>query len=384
MTDVKTKAAAAFEEKFGAKPEMMSYAPGRVNIIGEHTDYNDGFVMPCAIKFGTAIAARKNGTDRMRVLAVDVNGEYDEFPVTADMDKHESKTWSNYLRGVTKLICERGCKFEGLDVAIAGDVPLGAGLSSSASLEVAFGNLISQAYGLGIELQDIALIGQAAEAFIGCKCGIMDQTISACGKKGCVMRLDCRTLDKQHVKVPEGLEILIVNSNVKHALVGGEYNERRAQCEKAAAVLGVKALRDATMEMLDAKKSELDDVTYRRARHVITEDDRVLAAVKAFESGDLAKLAQLMYASHCSMRDDFEITIPEIDGLVEIIRKAIGENAAVRMTGGGFGGSVVALVEPSKVEKVKAAIDAEYEKLSGRKATIIETYAADGANFSLL
>ncbi len=384
MTDVKTKAAAAFEEKFGAKPEMMSYSPGRVNIIGEHTDYNDGFVMPCAIKFGTAIAARKNGTDRMRVLAVDVNGEYDEFPVTADMDKHESKTWSNYLRGVTKLICERGCKFEGLDVAIAGDVPLGAGLSSSASLEVAFGNLISQAYGLGIELQDIALIGQAAEAFIGCKCGIMDQTISACGKKGCVMRLDCRTLDKQHVKVPEGLEILIVNSNVKHALVGGEYNERRAQCEKAAAVLGVKALRDATMEMLDAKKSELDDVTYRRARHVITEDDRVLAAVKAFESGDLAKLAQLMYASHCSMRDDFEITIPEIDGLVEIIRKAIGENAAVRMTGGGFGGSVVALVEPSKVEKVKAAIDAEYEKLSGRKATIIETYAADGANFSLL
>lgn len=384
MTDVKTKAAAAFEEKFGAKPEMMSYAPGRVNIIGEHTDYNDGFVMPCAIKFGTAIAARKNGTDRMRVLAVDVNGEYDEFTVTADMDKHESKTWSNYLRGVTKLICERGCKFEGLDVAIAGDVPLGAGLSSSASLEVAFGNLISQAYGLGIELQDIALIGQAAEAFIGCKCGIMDQTISACGKKGCVMRLDCRTLDKQHVKVPDGLEILIVNSNVKHALVGGEYNERRAQCEKAAAVLGVKALRDATMEMLDAKKSELDDVTYRRARHVITEDDRVLAAVKAFESGDLAKLAQLMYASHCSMRDDFEITIPEIDGLVEIIRKAIGENAAVRMTGGGFGGSVVALVEPSKVEKVKAAIDAEYEKLSGRKATIIETYAADGANFSLL
>ena len=263
MTDVKTKAAAAFEEKFGAKPEMMSYAPGRVNIIGEHTDYNDGFVMPCAIKFGTAIAARKNGTDRMRVLAVDVNGEYDEFPVTADMDKHESKTWSNYLRGVTKLICERGCKFEGLDVAIAGDVPLGAGLSSSASLEVAFGNLISQAYGLGIELQDIALIGQAAEAFIGCKCGIMDQTISACGKKGCVMRLDCRTLDKQHVKVPEGLEILIVNSNVKHALVGGEYNERRAQCEKAAAVLGVKALRDATMDLLDAQQAERGEVTSR-------------------------------------------------------------------------------------------------------------------------
>ena len=384
MTDVKQRALAAFEEKFGVKADFLSYAPGRVNLIGEHTDYNDGFVMPCAIKFGTAIAARFNGSDKMRVLAVDVNGDYDEFTVTADMQKHESKTWSNYLRGVTKLICERGCKVEGMDVAICGDVPLGAGLSSSASLEVSFGNLLSQACDLNIDLQDIALIGQAAEAYIGCKCGIMDQTISACGQEGCAMRLDCRTLEKQHVKVPQGLEVLIVNSNVKHALVGGEYNERRAQCEEAARVLGVKALRDATMEMLDAKRAELDDVTYRRARHVITEDDRVLAAVKAFESGDLAKLAELMYASHCSMRDDFEITIPEIDGLVEIIRKAIGENAAVRMTGGGFGGSVVAVVEPAKIPAITAAIDAEYEKISGRKATIIETYAAAGAHFTKL
>ncbi len=384
MTDVKQKAIAAFAEKFGAQPEFMSYAPGRVNLIGEHTDYNDGFVMPCAIKFGTAIAARFNGSDKMRVLAVDVNGDYDEFTVTADMQKHESKTWSNYLRGVTKLICERGCKVQGLDVAICGDVPLGAGLSSSASLEVAFGNLLSEACGLNIALQDIALIGQAAEAYIGCKCGIMDQTISACGQEGCAMRLDCRSLEKQQVKVPSGLEVLIVNSNVKHALVGGEYNERREQCEAAARVLGVKALRDATMEMLEAKRSELDDVTFRRARHVITEDDRVLAAVKAFESGDLAKLAELMYASHCSMRDDFEITIPEIDGLVEIIREAIGENAAVRMTGGGFGGSVVAVVEPAKIPAITAAIDAEYEKISGRKATIIETFAAAGAHFTKL
>lgn len=384
MTDVKQKAVEAFDNKFGCKPEMLSYAPGRVNLIGEHTDYNDGFVMPCAIKFGTAIAAKANGTDKMRVLAVDVNGDYDEFTVTADMVKHEDKTWSNYLRGVTKLICERGCKVGGLDVAICGDVPLGAGLSSSASLEVAFGNLISNAFDLGIELQDIALIGQAAEAYIGCKCGIMDQTISACGRAGCAMRLDCRSLEKQYSKIPEGLEVLIVNSNVKHALVGGEYNERREQCEHASKVLGVKALRDATMEMLDAKKSELDDVTYRRARHVITEDDRVLSAVKAFEAGDLDELGKLMYASHCSMRDDFEITIPEIDGLVEIIRKVLGENGAVRMTGGGFGGSVVAVVEPSKIEAVKAAIDAEYEKLSGRRATIIETYAADGASFTRL
>ena len=198
------------------------------------------------------------------------------------------------------------------------------------------------------------------------------------------MSLDCRSLEKLHVKVPQGLEVLIVNSNVKHALVGGEYNERREQCEKAASILGVKALRDATLDMLEAKEDLMDETTFRRARHVITEDDRVLEAVGAFEQGDLDKLATLMYASHCSMRDDFEITIPEIDGLVEIIREALGGKGAVRMTGGGFGGSVVAVLKPEEVSKVKAAIDERYEKLAGRKATIIETRACNGATFITL
>lgn len=384
MTDVITLAKEAFNKHFGKEPSMLSYAPGRVNLIGEHTDYNDGFVLPCAIKFGTAIAACKNDLNKIRAFAYDIDGDTDEFDVTANMSKHESKTWSNYLRGVTKLICEKGHNFGGLDIVICGDVPLGAGLSSSASLEVCFGNMLSNAYGLNIPLQEIALIGQAAEAFIGCKCGIMDQTISACGKKNCALKIDCRSLELTQVPVPEQLEVLIVNSNVKHALVGGEYNERREQCEKAASVLGVKALRDATMDMLNAAKDKLDDTTFRRARHVITEDDRVLEAQDAFAKGDLKRLSELMYASHCSMRDDFEITIPEIDALVEIIRKAIGENAAVRMTGGGFGGSVVAVVEPSKIDAITKAIDAEYEIVSGRKATIFSTHATDGARFTLL
>lgn len=384
MSDVRLKSAQEFESHFGCKPTFLSYAPGRVNLIGEHTDYNDGFVLPCAIKFGTAMTAKKNGTDKMRLLAVDIDHDTDEFVCSATFEAHESKTWSNYLRAMTSLIMQKGHKVEGLDIAITGDIPLGSGLSSSASLEVTFGNLLSQVFGLNIPLQEIALIGQACEALNGCKCGIMDQTIVACGKADNALLIDCRSLKLEQISVPHNLDILIVNSNVKHALVGGEYNERREQCENAAKILGVKALRDATMEMLDAKKAEMDDVTYRRARHVITEDDRVLEAVKAFEQGDLAKLATLMYASHCSMRDDFEITIPEIDGLVEIIREAIGENAAVRMTGGGFGGSVVAVVEPSKVEQVKAAIDAKYEALAGRKATIIETHAFDGAAFSAL
>lgn len=384
MSDVRVKSAEAFEKHFGCKPEYLCYTPGRVNLIGEHTDYNDGFVLPCAIKFGTAMTARKNGTDKIRLLAIDINGETDEFEISAEFKPHESKLWSNYLRAMTSLIVSKGHKVEGVDVAITGDIPLGSGLSSSASLEVTFGNLISSISGLNIPLQEIALTGQACEALNGCKCGIMDQTIVACGTADHALLIDCRSLELKQIKVPTTLDILIVNSNVKHALVGGEYNERREQCENAARILGVKALRDATMEMLDAHKSEMDEVTYRRARHVITEDDRVLEAVKAFESGDLAKLSTLMYASHCSMRDDFEITIPEIDGLVEIIREAIGENAAVRMTGGGFGGSVVAVVEPSKVEQVKAAIDAKYEALSGRKATIIETHAFNGTTFSKL
>lgn len=384
MTDVRTKCIEEFKKHFQYEPTMRSYAPGRVNLIGEHTDYNDGFVMPCAIKFGTAIAAAKNNTNKMRILAVDVHGQTDEFEISKDLQKHESKLWSNYLRGVTKLICEKGHKVEGLDLVICGDVPLGAGLSSSASLEVSYGNLLSKAFDLNIPLQEIALIGQAAEAFIGCKCGIMDQTISACGHANCALQIDCRSLELTQVEVPSHLEVVIINSNVKHALVGGEYNERREQCENAAKILGVKALRDATLEQLEANKDKMDELSFKRARHVISENNRVLEAVKAFADGNLVELAKLMYASHCSMRDDFEITIPEINAIVEIVRDTLGEKAAVRMTGGGFGGSVVAVLEPEDVQKVKDAVNAKYPLIAMRDATIFETHATSGASFDLL
>lgn len=383
MSDVRKTTAEAFEKQFGSKPSMQAYAPGRVNIIGEHTDYNGGFVLPCAIKYGTSMSAKENGTNKMRVLACDLNGDYDEFEISSAIEKNDDKLWVNYLRGMTQLIEQKfPGKVQGLDVAISGDVPLGAGLSSSASLEVTFGHLVSSAFGLDIPLQEIALMGQAAEAYIGMKCGIMDQTISACGTANHALRIDCKSLELTQVKIPESLVVMIINSNVKHQLVGSEYNDRRESCEKAAAVLGVKLLRDATMELLDAHKAELDEVSYRRARHVITEDQRVLDASGALEQGDLKTLAKLMYASHCSMRDDFEITIPEIDGLVEIVRKALGdEYGAVRMTGGGFGGSVVAMVEPQNVEKVREAVNANYKQISGRDATIFETKAFDGAQF---
>lgn len=383
MSDVRNATIEAFKEKFKCDPLMQAYAPGRVNVIGEHTDYNGGFVLPCAIKYGTAMAARGNGSDTMRILACDIYGDYDEFKISDKIEKHADKLWVNYLRGMTMLIEKKfPQRVKGLDIAISGDIPLGAGLSSSASLEVTFGHLLSCAFGLDIPLQEIALMGQAAEAYIGMKCGIMDQTISACGTADHALRIDCKSLELTQVRIPESLVIMIINSNVKHQLVGSEYNDRRESCEKAASVLGVKLLRDADLDMLEAHKGDLDEVSYRRARHVITEDQRVLDASAALEKGDLKALAALMYASHCSMRDDFEITIPEIDGLVEIVRKALGDECgAVRMTGGGFGGSVVAVVEPQNVEKVRAAVDAEYKKISGRDATIFETKAFNGAQF---
>lgn len=383
MSDVRNATIEAFKEKFKCDPLMQAYAPGRVNVIGEHTDYNGGFVLPCAIKYGTAMAARENGSDMMRILACDIDGDYDEFKISDNIEKHADKLWVNYLRGMTMLIEKKfPRRVKGLDIAISGDIPLGAGLSSSASLEVTFGHLLSCAFGLDIPLQEIALMGQAAEAYIGMKCGIMDQTISACGTADHALRIDCKSLELTQVRIHESFVIMIINSNVKHQLVGSEYNDRRESCEKAASVLGVKLLRDADLDMLEAHKGDLDEVSYRRARHVITEDQRVLDASAALEKGDLKALASLMYASHCSMRDDFEITIPEIDGLVEIIRKALGdEYGAVRMTGGGFGGSVVAVVEPQNVEKVRAAVDAEYKKISGRDATIFETKAFNGAQF---
>lgn len=387
MTDVRKLSIDSFKAQFKKEPTMQSYAPGRVNIIGEHTDYNGGFVLPCAIKFGTSMAARENGTDTMRIFAADIDGgDYDEFSISSSIEKSRDKLWTNYLRGMTQLITrEFGTKVKGLDVAISGDIPLGAGLSSSASLEVAFGYLVSCAFKLEIPLQQIALMGQAAEAYIGMKCGIMDQTICACGRKDHALCIDCKSLELTQVTVPSNLVIMVINSNVKHQLVGSEYNDRRESCEKAAKIMGVELLRDATMQMLENSKSKLDNDSYKRARHVITEDKRVEDAIVAFKNGNLKELSALMYASHCSMRDDFENSIPEIDGLVEIISKTLGEGKnAVRMTGGGFGGSVVAVVEPADVEKVKAAVKEQYPAISGREATIFETHACDGASFATL
>lgn len=380
MKTVISKAQNAFEQCFGASPDMLIQAPGRVNLIGEHTDYNDGFVLPCAIDFGTVAAASRRDDQKVCVVAADYDNDRDEFDLSQPIEYRDNKLWANYIRGVIKYLAERGFTFGGMNIAVSGNVPQGAGLSSSASLEVVIGQTVKALYDLPVSRETIALNGQQAEnQFVGCNCGIMDQLISACGEAGHALLIDCRSLETRAVAMPENSVVMIVNSNKKRGLVDSEYNTRRRQCEAAAAFFGVPALRDVTAEQFAAHAHELDAVTAKRARHVISENIRTLAAAEALKDGDLPRLSQLMAESHHSMRDDFEITVPEIDALVAIIGDVIGLEGGVRMTGGGFGGCVVALVKPEHVTPVTEAINAHYTAITGLTADIYVCRASDGA-----
>lgn len=370
----------SFKYHFHAVPSHIIQAPGRVNLIGEHTDYNDGFVLPCAINYQTVVAASKRDDSLVRVIAVDYDDAQDEFDISQPIEFVKNKLWANYIRGVIKYLLERGYQFNGMDIAVSGNVPQGAGLSSSAALEVVIGQTVKTLYDLPISQKEVALNGQQAEnQFVGCNCGIMDQLISACGQENHALLIDCRSLETQPVVMPDDMVVMIINSNKKRGLVDSEYNTRRQQCELAAKTFGVKALRDVTMVDFDTKKHLLDDVTAKRARHVITENDRTQAAANALMQGDLVTLSKLMAESHASMRDDFEITVREIDTLVDIIKAVLGEQGGVRMTGGGFGGCIVALVKPEHVEPVKAAIEAQYQAQTGLKETIYVCQASAGA-----
>ncbi len=379
---LKEKVHAVFQNSFGCEPDLYVRAPGRVNLIGEHTDYNDGFVLPCAIDYETVVALQRRDDDKVVVVAADYANQRDEFSLSQPIEAHADQLWSNYIRGVVKYLLEKGLSLKGLNMVVSGNVPQGAGLSSSASLEVAIGQAFNDAYQLGLTPAAIALNGQEAEnKFVGCNCGIMDQMISASGEKDHALLLDCRSLETRLVKMPDDLAVLIVHSNVKRGLVDSEYNTRRAQCESAARYFGVKALRDVTLKQLQqaAEQGKLEPVVYQRARHVITENERTLAAADALEAGDLEKMGVLMAESHISMRDDFAITVPAIDTLVEILQQHIGNDGGARMTGGGFGGCVVALLRPAQVDTVIAAVEAEYPAKTGLKPTCYVCKASDGA-----
>ncbi|MGX5836811.1 galactokinase [Aeromonas piscicola] len=374
------RVSAVFAEQFEQQPDLLVRAPGRVNLIGEHTDYNDGFVLPCAIDYETCVAIGLRNDSLMHVIAADYGNQRDLFDLSQPITHHADQRWSDYIRGVVKYLQVRGHALRGLNLVVSGNVPQGTGLSSSASLEVAIGQAFKEALGLDISQAEIALNGQQAEnQFVGCNCGIMDQMISASGKQDHALLLDCRSLQTRLIPMPPDLAVLIVNSNVRRGLVDSEYNTRRQQCETAARHYGVKALRDLDMAALEAGKAGLDEVCYHRARHVVGDNTRTLAAADALESGDLVRLGELMAESHAAMRDDFEITVPPIDGLVEIIKARLGREGGVRMTGGGFGGCVVALLRPAQVAEVIAAVDAEYPARFGLKADSYVCRASAGA-----
>ncbi|AVR03461.1 galactokinase [Pluralibacter gergoviae] len=369
-----------FAEKFGYPATHVIQAPGRVNLIGEHTDYNDGFVLPCAIDYQTVISCAPRQERTVRVIAADYDNQTDEFSLDAPIIAHDTQQWSNYVRGVVKHLMKRSDKFGGVDMVISGNVPQGAGLSSSASLEVAVGTVFQQLYHLPLDGAQIALNGQEAEnQFVGCNCGIMDQLISALGKKDSALLIDCRSLGTKAVPMPQGAAVIIINSNFKRTLVGSEYNTRREQCETGARFFQQPALRDVTLDEFNAVASELDPLVAKRVRHVLTENARTVEAADALAKGDLARMGVLMAESHASMRDDFEITVPQIDTLVEIVKDAIGDKGGVRMTGGGFGGCVVALVPDGLVEIVRDAVSAQYEARTGIKETFYVCKASQGA-----
>ncbi len=384
--ELKQRVTDTFTKQFGQSPTRYFQAPGRVNLIGEHTDYNDGFVLPCAIEYQTLVAVIPRTDNKIRVVAADLDAELDEFEISPDIPSHPTQMWSNYVRGVAMFFLQHCRNFGGkrdllgADMAIAGNVPQGAGLSSSAALEVAIGTTLNDLNNCGVEPATIARIGQQAENdFVGCKCGIMDQMASACGAAGNALMLDCRSLETRLISMPSHLSVMIINSNVKRGLVDSEYNTRRQQCEKAAEWFGVNALRDLDLETFEAKQKGLDPVTAKRARHVISENARTLAAAQALQEGNSKALSTLMAESHYSMQHDFEITVPPIDEIVQIVSGVIGDQGGVRMTGGGFGGCVVALLPKEMQNETIRQLTDNYEAKTGLRETVYTTQAYAGA-----
>jgi galactokinase len=377
MSTPTLRAVAAFRDAYGREPTRIARAPGRVNLIGEHTDHNDGFVLPCAIDFETAVAAGPSVGRHVSVVAADFNAATDRFRIDEPIARVGE--WRDYVRAMVVVLGESR-PLEGCELAVAGDVPPGSGLSSSAALEIAVGSALLEMAGRTMPPQELAQAGQRAEnTFVGSRCGIMDQLISARGKAGHALLIDCRSLACTPVAMPQGVSVVIVNSGVRHSNVGGEYNDRRAQCEAAARHYGVSALRDLDEAGLEAGKDGLDETTFRRARHVVTENARTLAAADALAQGDLRRMGELMAASHVSMRDDFAITVPPIDRLVEIIDAVLNGEGGVRMTGGGFGGCVVALAPDGAVEAVRDAVGQRYRTPDGSPPLVYVCTAASGA-----
>jgi len=385
-----TATTSAFTDRYGAAPAWIVAAPGRVNLIGEHTDYNDGFVFPMAIERYTVIAAGPGEGGESTVFSMNKN-ESAVILTDGTSQPPEPVVWSSYVQGTVHYAVSRlalrdaGNPVPAFRAVINSDVPLGGGLSSSASLEVAACTLVEVMTGQPFEpVEKATLCQQAEHHYAKMPCGIMDQLIAVMGQAGHAMLLDCRSKEPAMIPMDDpNVSVLIVNSNVKHELTGSEYPDRRRQCEKTAGLLDVPMLRDATLPMLEAARSRLNqepdgDLCYRRARHVITENDRTTAMATALTERDWATCGELMRASHLSMKEDFEITCPEIDYLTEIAQSIEGVIGS-RMTGGGFGGCTVSLIETSRTTEILDTITRRYQSATGITPTAFVTKPAQGA-----
>ena len=375
------RAAGLFARCFGHPPRWLVAAPGRVNLIGEHTDYNDGFVLPMAIDRYILIAADVNTSGRV-TLHNETTGETATFGIRPKVERGEP-SWSNYVRGVIAGFQKRREKVSGFDAVIESTLPLGGGLASSAALEVATATLLESMSGQALDPLEKALLCQQAEHdFAGVPCGIMDQFTSILAQKDHALLLDCRSRTTTPVAMTDpAVTVLIVNTNIRHKLADSEYAKRRSQCEAAARVLKVPALRDATTESLMAARRQLEPVVFRRARHVVSENERTLQAAQAIQAADWAKVGELMYASHRSLREDYEVSCPELDTVVEVAQEmgAAGGIIGCRMTGGGFGGCAVSLVQTEAVQRITRKLDDLYEKKTGRQTGIFSSRPAAGA-----
>jgi galactokinase len=377
VTTIRTQ----FEHYFQIHPRLIVRAPGRVNLIGEHTDYNDGFVFPVAIDRATYVAARPRDDRMVRVIALDLQDE-DTFSLDR-LDRSATRHWSNYVRGVIKGLLAAGHQLGGANLAITSDVPRGAGLSSSAALEVAIGYTFQTLSRLNILGEELALLAQGAEnSFVGVQCGIMDQFISALGQANHALLLDCRDLTYRSVPLPVEARIIVCDSHIERSLAASAYNQRRQECEEAVRILKqsypkIRALRDITMDQLAAHAADLPEPIRSRARHVVSENDRTLRGVAALDQGDVAAFGKFMNESHASLRDDYQVSVPEMDALVAAAQ-AIPGCYGSRLTGAGFGGCTVSLVAADATEQFCDAIALAYTAATGRSATIHICRAVDG------
>ena len=374
---MKDKLRTAFIERFSSNPVFYASA-GRINLIGEHTDYNGGFVFPGAIDKYIMTAININGTDKVRLYSVDMN-QYTEFGLREE-DK-PAEQWACYVFGVCREVIKRGFEVKGFDAVFAGNVPLGAGLSSSAALESCFAYALNDLFNDNkISIFELALIGQSTEHnYCGVNCGIMDQFASVFGKKDCLMRLDCRSLEFKYFPFkPVGYKLVLVNSQVKHELVDSPYNKRRESCERVAKTLGVETLRDADMSMLEAAKDQIRDEDYKRAVYVIGEKQRVLDVCEALEKGDYETVGQRMYETHHGLSKDYEVSCEELDFLNDVAKEC-GVTGS-RIMGGGFGGCTINLVKEQLYDSFVQTAKTKFNEKYGIEPIIIDVVISDGAH----